>query len=87
MIILPTSNSWWIFDEPNSRFRRIPKDLDPEEIVPNGDWKNYFELEIDADSGGFVVFLNSEKTQIMRGYIALDEYQNSYDSVSVANNT
>ncbi|MFN8016171.1 MAG: hypothetical protein U0R17_06170 [Acidimicrobiia bacterium] len=73
MITIPTSNSWWIFDQELLRFRRIPRDMDPNSFVLNVDWEKYSDLEIDADDSAFTVFLNEEKTQIMRGYIDVQD--------------
>jgi hypothetical protein len=84
MVTLPTSNSWWIFDDAHSRYRRIPRDMNPEAIVLDGDWEPYSELEIDPDESAFTVFLNEDKTRIMRGYIEAEEYHASYDDTSVA---
>lgn len=74
-------NSWWIFDDAQSLYRRIPRDMDPDSFVLQNDWETYSGLEIDADSTAFTVFLNEEKTRIMRGYIDLDEYDKTSDEV------
>jgi hypothetical protein len=77
MITLPTSNSWWIFDDQKMRFRRIARDMNPQAIVLDVDWEPYSDLEIDTDNSAFTVFLNDEKTRIMRGYIE----ENSMDDL------
>lgn len=69
MIKIPTSNSWWIFDEIHQRYRRIPRDMNPDAFVLDGDWEKYSVLDIDTENSAFTVFLNAEKTRIMRGYI------------------
>lgn len=69
MIKIPTSNSWWIFDENHSRYRRIPRDMNPDAFVLDGDWQHYADLDIDTENSAFTVFLNDEKTRIMRGFI------------------
>jgi len=75
MIKIPTSSSWWIFDDDRSRFRKIPRDVNPDSFALDNDWQSYFELEVDAEGQGFTVYLNDEKTRLMRGYI--DEDVNS----------
>ncbi len=84
MITLPTSNSWWIFDDQHLRYRRIPRDMNPNAFVLDGDWATYADLEIDADRSAFTVFLNEEKTRIMRGYIDVQEVEDDLDSTVVA---
>lgn len=73
MLKIPTSNSWWVFDDTHLRYRRIPRDMNPNAFVLDGDWEPYTDLEIDADNSAFTLFLNEEKTRIMRGYIEQDE--------------
>lgn len=84
MLELSTSHSWWIFDEVNSRYRRIPRDVNPSALALDSDWVKYSELEIDADHSAFTVFLNDEKTRIMRGYIEDEESGERLDKKSVA---
>lgn len=84
MITLPTSNSWWIFDDDHKRYRRIPRDMDPSAFVLDVDWDVYSDLEIDADHSAFSVFLNDEKTRIMRGYIESDPELELDGSVSIS---
>jgi len=84
MITLPTSNSWWIFDDQHLRYRRIPRDMNPDAFVLDADWENYADLEIDADHSAFTVFLNEEKTRIMRGYIDQQDTDEDLDNKIVA---
>lgn len=84
MITLPTSNSWWIFDDQHMRYRRIPRDMNPSAFVLDGDWEKYSDLEIDADQSAFTVFLNDEKTRIMRGYIEDIETEEGLDKTIVS---
>ena len=84
MIKLPTSNSWWIFDESHQRYRRIPRDMNPDAFVLDGDWDVYADLEIDTDNSAFTVFLNKEKTRIMRGYIDISRVDENLDDDIVA---
>ncbi len=79
MITLPTSNSWWIFDDARMKYRRIPRDMNPSAFVLNEDWENYCDLEIDADNSAFTLFLNAEKTRIMRGYIDVENHEGDYE--------
>ena len=69
MINLYTSNSWWIFDEVRMLYRRIPRDMNPDAFVLSTDWEPYSDLEIDTDKSAFTLFLNADKTRIMRGYL------------------
>jgi len=79
MIKLPTPNSWWVFDEPHQRYRRIPRDMNPDAFVIDADWETYSDLEIDADKSAFTVFLNEEKTRIMRGYVDMRTLEENLD--------
>ena len=79
MITLPTSNCWWIFDESRMVYRRIPRDMDPSAFVLVDDWETYSDLEIDADNSSFTLFLNSEKTRMMKGYIDSEEHEGDYE--------
>ncbi|HMS24128.1 MAG TPA: hypothetical protein PKB15_00320 [Acidimicrobiia bacterium] len=84
MIKFPTSNSWWIFDDTHLRFRKIPRDMNPDAFVLDGDWQKYADLEIDADNSAFTVFLDEEKTRLLRGYIESADSEQDLDKDIVA---
>lgn len=84
MIKIPTSNSWWIFDDIHNRYRRIPRDMNPDAFVLDGDWEKYSLLDIDTENSAFTVFLNAEKTRIMRGYVDSTDLSKSLSQDIVA---
>jgi len=53
--------------------------MNPRAFVLSGDWETYYDLEIDADNSAFTVFLNSERTRIMRGYIDVEEHEGDFE--------
>lgn len=65
---IESTHSIWLFDVERMRFRRLPKDADPDAPALDSDWKRYYALEIDPGSGAFTVALNEERTRLLRSW-------------------
>ena len=65
---IESCNSTWLFDAERSRFRRVPKGTSIDVPAPPEEWERYYSLELDADSGAFVVTLNENGTRLLRSY-------------------
>lgn len=65
---IESTHSIWLFDAERMRFRRLPRDADPDAPSLESDWEPYFALEIDADTGAFTVALNEERTRLLRSW-------------------
>jgi hypothetical protein len=66
---LRSCHSLWIFDVEHRRFRRLPGDVSPDDLAGGRDWQAYVALEVDPGSGSFRVFLNQERTQMLRSWL------------------
>jgi hypothetical protein len=65
---IETANSIWFFDEERAQFRRVPRDAE-EVFARSDDWKPYFGLEVDADTGAFTVLLDPDGTRRYRSWL------------------
>lgn len=66
--VIESCNSTWLFDADRMRFRRAPKGTSIDVPAPPEEWERYYSLELDADSGAFVVTLNEGGTRLLRSY-------------------
>jgi hypothetical protein len=66
--VIESCNSTWLFDASRSRFRRVPKGISLDVPAPADEWQRYYSLEIDDDTGAFVVALNESGTRLLRSY-------------------
>jgi hypothetical protein len=65
---IESCNSTWLFDSDRGRFRRVPKGSSIDVPAPPEEWQRYYSLELDADTGAFVVTLNENGTRLLRSY-------------------
>ena len=65
---IESCNSTWLFDADRGRFRRVPKGTSIDVPAPPEEWQRYYSLELDADTGAFVVTLNQNGTRLLRSY-------------------
>ena len=65
---IESSHSIWLFDTERQRFRRIPRDVDPETPALETDWEPYFALEIDDATGAFTVSLDADGSRLLRAF-------------------
>ena len=68
MQVIESCNSTWVFDPPRMRYRRVPKGTAIDVPAAADDWQSYFSLELDSDTGAFVVALNEAGTHLLRSY-------------------
>jgi hypothetical protein len=57
-----------LFDTERKRFRRLPRDADPDAPALDADWEQYFSLELDDRTGAFTVTLNEDGTRLLRAF-------------------
>ena len=57
-----------MFDTDRKRFRRLPRDADPDAPALDADWEQYFSLDLDDASGAFTVTLNEDGTRLLRAF-------------------
>ena len=57
-----------MFDTDRKRYRRLPRDADPDAPALDADWEQYFSLELDDESGAFTVTLNADGTRLLRAF-------------------
>lgn len=66
--VIESCNSTWLFDASRERFRRVPKGTSIDVPAPPEEWERYYSLEVDEDTGAFVVALNTAGTRLLRSY-------------------
>ena len=69
---IESTHSIWLFDVERMRFRRLPKDANPDAPALESDWQPYFAFDIDDASGAFTVALNEERTRLLRSWRQAD---------------
>jgi len=70
--VIESCHSTWIFDNTNSRFRRVLKGIDVSGGQASTAWQPFFGVEIDPTSESFVVLLNAEGTRLLRSWRHVD---------------
>ena len=66
--VIESCNSTWLFDAGRERFRRVPKGTSIDVPAPPEEWDRYYSLDIDEESGAFIVALNEAGTRLLRSY-------------------
>jgi hypothetical protein len=64
---IDSAHSTWLFDEDESKFARLPRGIDASSLNLDGEWRDYFGLEIET-TGAFTVALNAEHTKLLRAW-------------------
>ena len=65
---IESCNSTWLFDAERQRFRRVPKGTSLDVPATPDEWQRYYSLELEDESGAFVVTLNETGTRLLRSY-------------------
>jgi hypothetical protein len=68
MYRIDSAHSIWLFDTDRMRFRRLPKEADPDAPSLEADWQVYFALVEDDKTGAFTVALNEDRTRLLRSF-------------------
>jgi hypothetical protein len=68
MQVIESCNSTWIFDTKRMRFRRVPKGTPLDLPAAADDWTRYYNLELDLESGAFLVTLNESGSRLLRSF-------------------
>jgi hypothetical protein len=66
--ILESCHSSWIFDTDRMRFRRILTDIEVADRPVTTEWRPYFHLQMDPQGESFTVYLNEERTRMIRSW-------------------
>ena len=66
IIVVESCHSTWIFESRQLRFCRIVKGVEVGRRRVSTQWRPYWDLEIDTRRGGFTVYLNEERTRLIR---------------------
>ena len=66
--LIESCNSTWLFDAARMRFRRVPKGTSIEVPATADEWQLYYGLEVEAESGAFIVTLNESGSRLLRSY-------------------
>jgi len=66
VIVVESCHSTWIFEPRQLRFCRIVKGIEVGRRRVSTQWRPYRELEIDARRGAFTVYLDEERTRLIR---------------------
>jgi hypothetical protein len=69
ILTLESCHSTWIFDARHLRFCRILRGIAVGQRRISTEWRRYWELEIDPHGKHFTVFLNEERTRLVRSSI------------------
>lgn len=67
-IIYESCHATWVFDRETMRFRRILKGIEIDGRPVATQWRPFFGVELDEDSDGFTVLLNSQRTKLIRSW-------------------
>jgi hypothetical protein len=66
--VLESCHSTWVFDPRRRRFRRILKGLHFAQRSVSTEWRPYWCLDLAPDGEGFTVYLNADKTRLIRSW-------------------
>jgi hypothetical protein len=67
-MILESCHSTWVFEVYRKRFCRVLKGIEISYRAVSTDWRPYSHLEVDTQSEEFVVYLNEERTHLIRSW-------------------
>jgi hypothetical protein len=68
IITMESSHSTWIFDPRHLRFCRILRGIAVGQRIST-EWRPYWQLEIDPHDRTFTVFLNEQRSRLIRASI------------------
>ena len=66
IIVVDSCHSTWIFEPRQLRFCRIVKGVEVGRRRVSTQWRPYRDLEIDERRGAFTVYLDEERTRLIR---------------------
>jgi hypothetical protein len=68
IIVVDSCHSTWIFEPRQLRFCRIVKGVEVGRRRVSTQWRPYRDLEIDERRGAFTVYLDEERTRLIRSW-------------------
>jgi hypothetical protein len=68
IIVVESCHSTWIFEPRQLRFCRIVKGVEVGRRRVSTQWRPYRDLEIDERRGAFTVYLDEERTRLIRSW-------------------
>ncbi len=63
---IESAHSLWLFDTERMRYRRLPREADPDAPSLESDWEPFYALDRDDEAGAFTVALNEDRTRLIR---------------------
>ncbi|MGC8481746.1 MAG: hypothetical protein ACP5PJ_09370, partial [Acidimicrobiales bacterium] len=69
-IVVLSCHSEWVFDFDRQRFLRLPlgeRNRDAHRFGSEG-WQPFHDVEFETDTPNFVVYLNSDRSHLLRSY-------------------
>jgi hypothetical protein len=70
---LESCHSIWVFDEEQSRYRRVLKGIEISDQPVTTEWRSFHRLLLDEDSESFTVVLNEEGSRMIRSWRHADD--------------
>ena len=67
-VVLESCHSTWVFEVDRMRFCRVLKGIEVSDRAVSTDWRSYSHLEVDAEGETFTVYLNVERTRMVRSW-------------------
>ena len=67
-LVLESCHSSWVFELDKMRFSRVVKGIEVSHRAVATDWRSYSHLEIDPIGEAFTVYLNAERTRLIRSW-------------------
>ena len=68
IIVVESCHSTWIFEPRQLRFCRIVKGVEIGRRHVSTEWRPYWDLELDARRDAFTVYLDEERTRLIRSF-------------------
>ena len=69
IVVVESCHSTWIFEPHQMRFCRIVKGVEVRRRRVCTQWRPYSSLEIDERRGSFTVYLDEERTRLIRSSV------------------
>lgn len=67
-IVVESCHSTWVFDPGRLEFCRILKGIEVGARSVATEWRPYWQVDLDADAEGFTVYLNEDRTRLIRSW-------------------
>jgi len=72
-VILDSCHSIWVFDTNRMRYRRILKGVEFSHRCVTTEWRAYWHLKMDKQTGTFIVYLRADRSRVIRSWLHTDD--------------